>query len=70
MKNTFLIIPLLFCSLTSFSQDNIMVYEQIALDFFADSIIGHQESFKDCKVHYDGLVDSSITTIDFDLTLL
>ena len=47
-----------------------MVYEQIALDFFADSIIGHQESFKDCKVHYDGLVDSSITTIDFDLTLL
>ena len=68
MKKTIWTFLFLFCSLTSFSQGNNIVYEQIALDFFADSIVGNKEPFLACKVHFDGEVDSSITTIRYHLT--
>lgn len=40
-------------------------YEQLALDYFANVILQNDTLLKGYSAHYDGWVDSSITTIPF-----
>jgi hypothetical protein len=44
-----------------------VVFEQKALDFFADSILNRIEPFKKFVAYFDGVVDSSITTIQYEM---
>ncbi len=44
-----------------------IIYEQKALDFFVDSILNRIKPFNDLRAHFDGRVDSSITTIEYSM---
>lgn len=54
-------------SFASFAQDTNIVFEQKALDFFADSIIGKQAPFQKSIVYFKGKVDESISIVRYDL---
>lgn len=45
-----------------------IIYEQHALDFFADSILNKVNPFKNLTAHFGGLIDSSITAIEYTMT--
>lgn len=73
MNRLFVYISFLFINFTflkTFGQktDTKIIYEQKALDFFADSILNKVNPFKNLIAHFDGLVDSSITVIEYAMT--
>jgi hypothetical protein len=47
--------------------NNKIIFEQKALDFFADSIVNKIVPFKDLEIHFNGLVDSSLTTVQYKM---
>jgi hypothetical protein len=47
-----------------------IIFEQKALDFFKDSIVSKVKPFDNLMIHFNGWVDSSITTIDYSLVYL
>ena len=49
-------------------QSNKIIFEQKALDYFADSILNKMNPFRNVVAHFDGIVDSSITTIQYEMT--
>lgn len=69
MKKALKFIFLLFLQLIpikSFSQDYLnknLVFEQLALDYFVDSLLNKKEPFLKTKAYYDGKVDSGVTDI-------
>ena len=69
MKWLILAVLILPCCLTIWGQDTNVVYEQIALNFFTDSLVGKKAPFQECKTHFEGEVDSSITTISYEMTI-
>ncbi len=50
------------------AQNSKIIFEQKALDYFADSILIKVNPFKNIVAHFDGIVDSSITTIQYEMT--
>ena len=48
-------------------QNSKIIFEQKALDYFADSILNKVNPFKNVVAHFDGIVDSSITTIQYEM---
>jgi hypothetical protein len=67
LKTLFIALCLIY-STSTFAQDierNKHVYEQIALDFFIDSLLHKKEPFLKTRAYFDGKVDSSITVLGF-----
>jgi len=63
-----LIVLLVLLTRVDFAVGQNVVFEQSALDYFADSIVNKKDPFNNMIIHFTGNVDSSITTIQYEMT--